>query len=277
MEVPAPVVAVVTPVVAVAPAVVAARTRTRSGASPVLPSRVPRLSCRLTLSCLFRVPVTKLGRLVKDGKIKSMEEIYLFSLPVKEFQIVDFFLPTIKDEVMCIAPVQKQTSAGQRTRFKACVAVGDFDGHVGLGVKCSKEVAGAIRGAIIAAKLAIIPVRRGYWGSHIAEPHTIPMKVSGKCGSVMCRLIPAPRGTGIVAAPASKRLLQMAGVQDCYTQSKGSTATTSNFMKATFVALAKSYQILTPELWREIAPGQTPYDQVRHACLLSRLCARIDS
>ncbi|KAK9717127.1 40S ribosomal protein [Basidiobolus ranarum] len=29
------------------------------------------------------VPVTKLGRLVKDGKIKSMEQIYLFSLPVK--------------------------------------------------------------------------------------------------------------------------------------------------------------------------------------------------
>jgi len=39
------------------------------------------------------VPVTKLGRLVKDGKIKSMEEIYLFSLPVKEYQIVDFFPP----------------------------------------------------------------------------------------------------------------------------------------------------------------------------------------
>ena len=47
-----------------------------------------------------RKPVTKLGRLVKDGKIKSMEEIYLFSLPVKEYQIVDFFLPKLKDEVM---------------------------------------------------------------------------------------------------------------------------------------------------------------------------------
>ena len=35
------------------------------------------------------VPVTKLGRLVKSGKITSMEEIYLFSLPVKDFQIVD--------------------------------------------------------------------------------------------------------------------------------------------------------------------------------------------
>lgn len=45
-------------------------------------------------------PVTKLGRLVKAGKIKSMEEIYLHSLPVKEYQIVDFFLRGLKDEVM---------------------------------------------------------------------------------------------------------------------------------------------------------------------------------
>ena len=37
---------------------------------------------------------------VKDGKIKSMEEIYLHSLPIKEYQIVDFFLPKLKDEVM---------------------------------------------------------------------------------------------------------------------------------------------------------------------------------
>ncbi len=29
------------------------------------------------------VPVTKLGRLVNDGKIRSLEEIYLFSLPIK--------------------------------------------------------------------------------------------------------------------------------------------------------------------------------------------------
>jgi len=28
-------------------------------------------------------PVTKLGRLVKEGKIKSLEEIFLYSLPVK--------------------------------------------------------------------------------------------------------------------------------------------------------------------------------------------------
>jgi small subunit ribosomal protein S2e len=125
------------------------------------------------------VPVTKLGRLVRDGKIRSLEEIYLYSLPIKEFEIIDFFLGrSLRDEVLKIMPVQKQTRAGQRTRFKAFVAIGDSNGHIGLGVKCSKEVATAIRGAIILAKLSVVPVRRGYWGNKIGKPHTVPCKVN---------------------------------------------------------------------------------------------------
>jgi small subunit ribosomal protein S2e len=143
------------------------------------------------------IPCTKLGRLVQQDKVKSMEQIYLFSLPVKEYQIVEQFLGTaLKDEVMKIMPVQKQTRAGQRTRFKAFVVVGDSNGHCGLGVKCAKEVATAIRGAIVAAKMAVIPIRRGYWGNKIGKPHTVPAKMTGKCGSVTVRLIPAPRGAG---------------------------------------------------------------------------------
>ena len=41
----------------------------------------------------------------------------------------------------------------------------------------SKEVATAIRGGIIAAKMMLIPVRRGYWGGKLGFPHTVPMKV----------------------------------------------------------------------------------------------------
>jgi len=211
------------------------------------------------------VPVTKLGRLVKDGKIPSLEDMYLHSLPIKEYQIIDFFYQDsqeprmLKDDVMKIMPVQKQTRAGQRTRFKAFVAVGDGSGHVGLGVKCAKEVATAIRGAIIAAKLSLIPIRRGYWGNKLGEPHTVPMKVSGKCGSVRVRLVPAPRGTLVVGAPTSKKLLAFAGVKDCFTASKGSTKTRGNFMKALFDALSKTYGYLTPDLWQETTFVKSPF------------------
>ena len=58
------------------------------------------------------------------------------------------------------------------------VLVGDTNGHIGLGQKCAKEVATAIRGGIIAAKLSLIPVRRGYWGGKLGLPHTVPMKVN---------------------------------------------------------------------------------------------------
>eukprot|EP00945_MAST-04E_sp_MAST-4E-sp1_P002708 g2708.t1 len=201
-----------------------------------------------------------LCRLVKAKKIKSLEEIFLFSIPVKEYQIVDYFIKEkMLDEVMQIMPVQKQTTAGQRTRFQAFVAVGDGDGHLGLGMKVGKEVADAIRGAIIAAKLAIAPIRRGYWGSRIGAPHTVPCKVSAKCGSVRVRLIPAPRGTGLVCAPASKKLLNMAGVQDCYSGTVGHSRTTGNFIKAIFYALRKTYQYLSPDLWEDKPLGESPF------------------
>ncbi|KAK9813851.1 hypothetical protein WJX73_001797 [Symbiochloris irregularis] len=208
------------------------------------------------------VPCTKLGRLVAQGKIRSMEQIYLFSLPVKEYQIVEYFLQaSLKDEVMKIMPVQKQTRAGQRTRFKAFVVVGDHNGHVGLGVKCAKEVATAIRGAIILAKMSLVPVRRGYWGNKIGRPHTVPTKTTGKCGSVMVKLIPAPRGAGIVAARVPKKVLQMAGIDDCYTCSRGSTKTLGNFVKATFYALQSTYGFLTPDLWKETRFSKSPMQE----------------
>ena len=52
----------------------------------------------------------------------------------------------LKDEVLKIMPMQKQTHVGQRTQFKAFVTTGDYNGHVDLGVNCSKEVAIAIHG-----------------------------------------------------------------------------------------------------------------------------------
>jgi len=205
--------------------------------------------------------VTKLGRLVMAGKIKKIEEIFLASLPIKEYQIVDHFLKDLKDEVLKIAPVQKQTTAGQRTRFKCSVVVGDYNGHIGLGHKCAKEVAGAIRGALIDAKLNIYPIRRGFWGNRFGAPHTVPTKVTGKCGSVRFRVIPAPRGTGLVAARAPKKMLNYAGYKDVYTNAKGNTKTLGNFVKAAFNAICATNAYLTPDRWAPNAFEPSPYQK----------------
>lgn len=162
---------------------------------------------------------------------------------------------------MKITPVQRQTRAGQRTRFRVVIVVGDSDGHIGLGEKVAKEVAGAIKGAIFNAKLNVIPVRRGYWGNRIGKPHTVPCKVNGRCGSVNFRLIPAPRGTGIVAAPAPKKVLALAGIADVYTQARGKTATVANFVAAAYDALKATYSYLTPDLWPAYDFTRAPFHE----------------
>lgn len=196
-------------------------------------------------------PLTKLGRMVDKKEITSLEQIFKLAIPIKEVEIVDKLIKAedYKEEVMKVKPIQKMTTAGQRTRFKVWVLIGDGNGHIGLGQKAHKEVQGAVKGAIRDAKMNIVPVRMSYWGNYIGQPHTIPFKVTGKEGSVSIRLVPAPRGTGLVGGQASKKVLQIAGIKDCYTQSTGKTKTKGNFIFATYKALKKTYTQMNPNFW----------------------------
>jgi len=122
-------------------------------------------------------------------------------------------------------------------------------------------VANAIRGALIDAKLSVVPLKLGWWGAKFGPAHTVPCKLTGKCGSVTFRLVPAPRGTGIVAAGAPKRLLQAAGVVDVYSESKGKTKTLGNFIKAAYSALSKTYSFLSPDAWGVTKFRPTPFQE----------------
>ncbi len=188
-------------------------------------------------------PRTLTGKLVKDGRIKSLDDIFRLNLPIKEPEIVDYFLPDLKHEVVNINIVQRQTDAGEVSQFQVLVVVGNEDGYVGIGVGKARQVSMAIEKAIKKAKLNITPVRRGCgsWHCSCTEPHSVPFKVEGKAGSVHIRLIPAPKGVGLVAGDAAKVVLKLAGIRDVWTQTFGDTRTTINFVKATFEALKRTY------------------------------------
>ncbi|MEM3526653.1 MAG: 30S ribosomal protein S5 [Candidatus Jordarchaeaceae archaeon] len=194
-------------------------------------------------------PRTRVGLMVKEGLITSIEEIFQQSLRIMEPQIVDILLPGLEEEVVDINLVQKQTDAGEKNRFKATVAVGNNNGYVGLGEAKAPEIGPAIRKAIISAKINIIPTRRGCgsWECGCGSPHSLPFKVVGKSGSVELKLIPAPRGVGLVASDVARIVLRLAGINDVWSWSRGHTKTTVNFAYATFNALKKTYELMHPK------------------------------
>ncbi len=197
------------------------------------------------------VPRTKLGKLIQEGKITSIEEIFMEGYRIREPEIVDVLLPDLEEEVININLVQKQTDAGEQSRFKAIVAIGNRDGYIGLGSGKARQVRTAIEKAALDARLNITPVRRGCgsWECGCGKPHSLPFQVKGKCGSVEVVLIPGPRGLGLVASEIAKIILSLAGVKDCWTRSYGSTRTVPSFAYAVFDALKKTYSVVTPSDW----------------------------
>jgi len=197
------------------------------------------------------VPRTSLGKMVLEGRITSLDEVFSQNYKIREPEIVDTLLSNIQQEVLNINLVQKQTDAGEKSRFKALVVVGNYEGYFGLGTGKAKQVRSAIEKATIDAKLNIFPIRRGCgsWQCGCGEPHSVPFKVVGKCGSVIVDIKPAPKGVGIVASEVPKAIIGFTGIRDCWIKSRGSTRTIPSFAQATANALRNTYRIVTPQDW----------------------------
>jgi small subunit ribosomal protein S5 len=187
-------------------------------------------------------PLTKLGRMVKNGEIRDIKEVFKSGLPVMETEIVDTLLPDMEEEVLDINIVQRMHKSGRRVRFRATVVIGNKDGYVGLGNAVAKEVGPAIRKAIRVAKLNLIEIRRGCgsWECGCGATHSVPFTVTGKSGSVRVTLIPAPKGLGLATGDVSKKVLILAGVTDVWSRTSGQTKSTVNTAKATFDALRQT-------------------------------------
>ena len=197
------------------------------------------------------IPKTELGKKVLEGQVSSIYEIFEEGYKIKEVQIIDALVPDLKDDVININLVQKQTDAGESSRFTALVAVGNGNGLIGLGQGKAKRVRNAIEKGIRLAKLNLYPIKRGCgsWECDCDEGHTLPFKVTGKAGSVIVTLLPGPQGLGLVAGDTAKQVLKLAGIRDCWSNSRGKTTTTTSFAFATFEALKQTMAVMTPSDW----------------------------
>jgi len=200
-------------------------------------------------------PKTKIGKQVKEGKIKDIDEI-LEKYKILEPEIVDSLL-NLDVEFLNIGQskgkfgggkrriwkqTQKKTAEGNVPTFSCMAVVGDKNGHVGIGLGKAKETLPAREKAIRRAKLDIIKVERGCGSFDCScnEKHSLPFIVEGKCGSSKVILIPAPQGTGLVIGDECKKILALAGIKDIYSKTFGQTRTTINLAKACIEALKKT-------------------------------------
>jgi small subunit ribosomal protein S5 len=197
-------------------------------------------------------PKTKVGQLVKSGKISSIEELFANHYRVTEPEIVDYLVPNIEQEVIDIQIVQRQTDAGERSSYRAIVAVGNRDGCVGLGVGKSTQVVMAIEKAAMKAKMNLTYVVRGCgsWECACGEPHSFVYRTVGKYGSVRIEILPGPRGLGLVAGDVAKTILRLAGVSDCWTRTFGETRTPLSMSGAAYMALKNTLKFVLPAQWK---------------------------
>ncbi|MBU2616379.1 MAG: 30S ribosomal protein S5 [Nanoarchaeota archaeon] len=201
-------------------------------------------------------PLTKLGTEVRNKAVKNLDEILDSGRKILEEEIVDTLMNAQTDLILigqakgkfgggkrrAWRQTQRKTKEGNVAMFSTMAVIGDENGHVGIGVGRAKETLPARDKATRKAKLNVIRINRACSDFDCAcdLPHTVPFKVTGKEGSCIVTLIPAPQGTGLVAASELKKVLKLAGISDVYTKTFGKQRTTFNLVKACFEALKKT-------------------------------------
>ncbi|MBS3134370.1 30S ribosomal protein S5 [Candidatus Woesearchaeota archaeon] len=209
------------------------------------------------------VPKTELGRRVKKGEIKNINDLTNMGKKILEPEIVDYLVNDLESEIIAIGQskgkfgggkrsiwrqTQKKTCEGNKPKFATLTAIGNRQGIVGVGMGKSKETMPAKEKSLRNAKLDIISIKRGCgsWSCYCKTQHSIPFTVTGKCGSTRIKLMPAPKGTGLKMDSEPQKILQLAGITDIYSDARNTT-TKINLIYALFGALKKLSKIKVNE------------------------------
>ncbi|MEM3126903.1 MAG: 30S ribosomal protein S5 [Candidatus Woesearchaeota archaeon] len=208
-------------------------------------------------------PKTEIGKKVSTGEINDIDLILDEGKKILEAEITDTLLPGLETELLMIGQAkgkfgggqkrvfqqtQKKTAEGNKPSFATMAIVGNKNGYVGMGYGKSRETVPAREKAIRKAKMNIMKIKRGCgsWQCGCKNPHSIPFKIHGKCGSVEITLIPAPKGTGLIVEKECQRILGLAGIKDVWSKTKGHSKTKVNLIKACLTALEKLMETKIP-------------------------------
>ncbi|MEI6915108.1 MAG: 30S ribosomal protein S5 [Armatimonadota bacterium] len=120
----------------------------------------------------------------------------------------------LTEQVVKTNKCQKTHKGGRTMSWNALVAVGDYNGHVGVGLGKARAIPDAIRKGVEAAKKNIIQVP--------IVGNTIPHDVAAHWGASEVLMRPASPGTGVVAGGSVRPILELSGVKDVLAKSLGS-------------------------------------------------------
>ena len=134
-----------------------------------------------------------------------------------------------EQRILEIARVTRVMAGGKRMNFRACVAIGDKKGSVGVGLGKGADVTMAVNKAVNRAKKIMIKVP--------TVNDTIPHVVRQKVGAAVIIFKPAKQGRGVIAGGVARSILELAGIKNVTSKVLGGNNKINN-ARCTIAALA---------------------------------------